>query len=166
MDQVHVKSSRSTSRSNPAKMACEKASKRLRTILVKASRLGVSTTEVAKLASAKKLIPQRDHGWKLAVFLLVMFGGGVIVALACTARKGCSKLEEINFPEKIQACGQKHGRCRYHRHWSICRAKKSSNRNTSLPSIFYSGTSKTRSSRPCSLYYIDSMRDHRTYFET
>ncbi|PBC32892.1 hypothetical protein APICC_07312 [Apis cerana cerana] len=95
MDQVHVKSSRSTSRSNPAKMACEKASKRLRTILVKASRLGVSTTEVAKLASAKKLIPQRDHGWKLAVFLLVMFGGGVIVALACTARKGCSKLEEI-----------------------------------------------------------------------
>lgn len=92
---MHVKSSRSTSRSNPAKMACEKASKRLRTILVKASRLGVSTTEVAKLASAKKLIPQRDHGWKLAVFLLVMFGGGVIVALACTARKGCSKLEEI-----------------------------------------------------------------------
>lgn len=92
---MHVKSSRSTSRSNPAKMACEKASKRLRTILVKASRLGVSTTEVAKLASAKKLIPQRDHGWKLAVFLLVMFGGGVIVVLACTARKGCSKLEEI-----------------------------------------------------------------------
>lgn len=90
-----MKSSRSTSRSNPAKMACEKASKRLRTILVKASRLGVSTTEVAKLPSAKKLIPQRDHGWKLAVFLLVMFGGGVIVALACTARKGCSKLEEI-----------------------------------------------------------------------
>lgn len=76
-------------------MACEKASRRLRTILVKASRLGVSTTEVAKLPSAKKLIPQRDHGWKLAVFLLVMFGGGVIVALACTARKGCSKLEEI-----------------------------------------------------------------------
>lgn len=76
-------------------MACEKASKRLRTILVKASRLGISTTEVAKLPSAKKLIPQRDHGWKLAVFLLVMFGGGVIVALACTARKGCSKLEEI-----------------------------------------------------------------------
>ncbi|KAK1121086.1 hypothetical protein K0M31_010866 [Melipona bicolor] len=95
MDQVHVKSSRSTSRSNPAKMACEKASRRLRTILVKASRLGVSTMEVAKLPSAKKLIPQRDHGWKLAVFLLVMFGGGVIVALACTARKGCSKLEEI-----------------------------------------------------------------------
>ncbi|XP_073968018.1 uncharacterized protein isoform X1 [Bombus fervidus] len=96
MDQVHVKSSRSTSRSNPTKIACEKASRRLRTILVKASRLGVSTTEVAKLPSAKKLIPQRDHGWKLAVFLLVMFGGGVIVALACTARKGCSKLEEID----------------------------------------------------------------------
>ncbi|XP_017789882.1 PREDICTED: uncharacterized protein LOC108572193 [Habropoda laboriosa] len=97
MDHVHVKSSRSTSRSNPTKMACEKASRRLRTILVRASRLGVSTTEVARLASAKRLIPQRDHGWKLAVFLLLMFGGGVIVALACTARKGCSKLEEINL---------------------------------------------------------------------
>ncbi|XP_029043789.2 uncharacterized protein LOC114876457 [Osmia bicornis bicornis] len=97
MDQVHVKSLRSASRSNPTKMACEKATRRLRTILVKASRLGVSTTEVARLPSAKKLIPQRDHGWKLAVFLLLMFGGGVIVALACTARKGCSKLEEIEI---------------------------------------------------------------------
>lgn len=100
MDHVHVKS-RSASKSNPTKMACEKASRRLRTIFVKASRVGVSATEVAKLPTAKKLIPQRDHGWKLAVFLLLMFGGGVIVALACTARKGCSKLDEIvsrNYP--------------------------------------------------------------------
>lgn len=94
MDHVHVKS-RSASKSNPTKMACEKASRRLRTILVRASRLGVSTSDVARLPAAKKLIPQRDHGWKLAVFLLLMFGGGVIVALVCTARKGCSKLEDI-----------------------------------------------------------------------
>jgi len=94
MDHVHVKS-RSASKSNPTKMACEKASRRLRTILVRASRIGVSTAEVARLPTAKKLIPQRDHGWKLAVFLLLMFGGGVIVALVCTARKGCSKLEDI-----------------------------------------------------------------------
>lgn len=94
MDHVHVKS-RSASKTNPAKMGCEKASKRLRTILVKASRLGVSTAEVASLPAAKQLFPQRDHGWKLAVFLLLMFGGGVIVALVCTARKGCSKLEDI-----------------------------------------------------------------------
>jgi len=87
--------SRSASKSNPTKMACEKASRRLRTILVRASRIGVSTAEVARLPTAKKLIPQRDHGWKLAVFLLLMFGGGVIVALVCTARKGCSKLEDI-----------------------------------------------------------------------
>lgn len=32
--------------------------------------------------------------------------------------------------------------------------------------FFFFSTNKTRSSRPCSLYYIDSMRDHRTYFET
>ncbi|KAL0107203.1 hypothetical protein PUN28_015612 [Cardiocondyla obscurior] len=94
MDHVHVKS-RSASKSNPTKMACEKASRRLRTILVRASRIGVSTAEVARLPAAKKLIPQRDHGWKLAVFLLLMFGGGVIVVLVCTARKGCSKLEDI-----------------------------------------------------------------------
>lgn len=100
MDHVHVKS-RSASKSNPTKMGCEKASRRLRTILVKASRLGVSTTEVARLPAAKKLIPQRDHGWKLAVFLLLMFGGGVIVALVCTARKGCSKLEDIVSSDRI-----------------------------------------------------------------
>ncbi|XP_015428588.1 PREDICTED: uncharacterized protein LOC107185430 [Dufourea novaeangliae] len=96
MDHVHVKS-RSASKSNPTKMACEKATRKLRTILVKASRIGVPTTEVARLPTAKKLIPQRDHGWKLAVFLLLMLGGGMIVALACTARKGCTKLEEINL---------------------------------------------------------------------
>lgn len=95
MDHVHVRSRSSASKSNPTKMACEKASRRLRTILVKASRFGVSTAEVARLPAAKKLIPQRDHGWKLAVFLLLMFGGGVIVALICTTRKGCSKLEDI-----------------------------------------------------------------------
>jgi len=94
MDHVHVKS-RSASKTNPTKVACEKASRRLRTILVRASRIGVTTAEVARLPAAKKLIPQRDHGWKLAVFLLLMFGGGVIVALVCTARKGCSKLEDI-----------------------------------------------------------------------
>ncbi|KZC07169.1 hypothetical protein WN55_08551 [Dufourea novaeangliae] len=80
-------------------MACEKATRKLRTILVKASRIGVPTTEVARLPTAKKLIPQRDHGWKLAVFLLLMLGGGMIVALACTARKGCTKLEEIGKNE-------------------------------------------------------------------
>ena len=37
MDHVHMKS-RSSSKSNPTKMACEKATRRLRTILVKASR--------------------------------------------------------------------------------------------------------------------------------
>ncbi|KYN16972.1 hypothetical protein ALC57_10744 [Trachymyrmex cornetzi] len=102
MDHVHVKS-RSASKSNPTKMACEKASRRLRTILVRASRIGVSTTEVARLPAAKKFIPQRDHGWKLAVFLLLMFGGGVIVALVCTARKGCSKLEDIKFKNETDA---------------------------------------------------------------
>ncbi|XP_015177011.1 PREDICTED: uncharacterized protein LOC107066684 [Polistes dominula] len=101
MDHVHVKSrSSSNSKSNnnpPTKMGCEKASRRLRTILVKASRLGVTTSEVAGLPAAKKLFPQKDHGWRLAVFLLLMFAGGVIVALVCTTRKGCSKLEDISL---------------------------------------------------------------------
>ncbi|KAF7383289.1 hypothetical protein HZH68_015138 [Vespula germanica] len=97
MDHVHVKSrSSSNSKSNnTTKVGCEKASRRLRTILVKASRLGVSTSEVAGLPAAKKLFPQKDHGWRLAVFLLLMFAGGVIVALVCTTRRGCSKLEDI-----------------------------------------------------------------------
>ena len=96
MDHVHVKTTKSSSRSsNPSKMACDKATRRLRSTLVKATRLGVSTSEVASLASAKRLIPQRDHGWRLAVFLLLMFGGGVIVAVVCMARKGCSRIEDI-----------------------------------------------------------------------
>ncbi|KAK2585630.1 hypothetical protein KPH14_010254 [Odynerus spinipes] len=102
MDHVHVKSrsnssSKSNGNNNPTKVGCEKASRRLRTILVKASRLGVSTAEVARLPATKKLLPQRDHGWRLAVFLLLMFCGGVIVALVCTTRRGCSKLEDINL---------------------------------------------------------------------
>ncbi|XP_012289104.1 uncharacterized protein LOC105704461 [Orussus abietinus] len=96
MDHVHVKA-RSTSRSNPSKMACEKASRRLRTVLFKASRLGVNGAEVANLTSAKRLLPRRDHGWKLAVFLVLMLAGGVIVALVCTAREGCSRIEDINL---------------------------------------------------------------------
>ncbi|XP_066588296.1 uncharacterized protein [Prorops nasuta] len=97
MDHVHVKSRSMGKAGNPSKMGCEKASKRLGTILVRASRLGVATTEVAGLPTAKKLVPQRDHGWKLAVFLLLMFLGGVIVALVCTSRRGCSKIEDINL---------------------------------------------------------------------
>ncbi|XP_046737272.1 uncharacterized protein LOC124406014 [Diprion similis] len=96
MDHVHVRT-RPTSKSNPSKMACEKAARRLRTLLFKASRLGVSAGDVAGLPSARKLVPQRDHGWKIAVFLILMFGGGVIVALVCTARRGCSRIEDINL---------------------------------------------------------------------
>ena len=76
-------------------MACEKASRRLRATLLKASRLGVSTSELAALPSAKRIVSQRDHDWKLAVLLLLMFGGGVIVALVCTTSRGCSKIEDI-----------------------------------------------------------------------
>lgn len=77
-------------------MACEKASRRLRATLLKATRCGVSTAEVAGLPSAKKLVSQRDHDWKLAVLLLLMFGGGIIVALVCTtSSRGCSRIEDI-----------------------------------------------------------------------
>nr|KAF7398172.1 hypothetical protein H0235_016180 [Vespula pensylvanica] len=115
MDHVHVKSrSSSNSKSNnTTKVGCEKASRRLRTILVKASRLGVSTSEVAGLPAAKKLFPQKDHGWRLAVFLLLMFAGGVIVALVCTTRRGCSKLEDIWYGSDDGSDGDGAGSGRY-----------------------------------------------------
>lgn len=94
MDHVHVKT-KSMGRSNSSKMACEKASRRLRATLLKANRLGVSSIEVAKLPSAKKLITERDHGWKLAVFMILMFGGGVVIALVCMAKNGCTRIEDI-----------------------------------------------------------------------
>ncbi|XP_074115636.1 uncharacterized protein LOC141538177 isoform X2 [Cotesia typhae] len=98
MDHIHVKTKFvSRSASNSSKMACEKASKRLKSTLLKATRLGITTTEVAGLSSAKRLIPQRDHGWRLAVFMILMFGGGVVVALVCMAKNGCSRLEDITL---------------------------------------------------------------------
>ncbi|KAL2713323.1 hypothetical protein V1478_017021 [Vespula squamosa] len=104
MDQVHVKSKSNSKGNNTTKSSCEKASRRLRTILVKASRLGVSTAEVAKLPAAKKLIPQKNHSWRLTVFLFLMFAGGVIVALVCTARTGCTRLEDISLGDiKVEA---------------------------------------------------------------
>ncbi|OXU19496.1 hypothetical protein TSAR_012377 [Trichomalopsis sarcophagae] len=81
--------------SSGSRMACEKASRKLRATLLKAARLGVSSSEIASLPAAKKIVSQRDHDWKLAVLLLLMFGGGVIVALVCTTSRGCSKLEDI-----------------------------------------------------------------------
>lgn len=81
--------------SSSSRMACEKASRKLRATLLKAARLGVSSNEIASLPAAKKIVSQRDHDWKLAVLLLLMFGGGVIVALVCTTSRGCSKLEDI-----------------------------------------------------------------------
>ena len=80
---------------SPSRMACEKASRKLRATLVKAARWGVSNGELARLPAAKKIASQRDRDWKLAVLLLLMFGGGVIVALVCTTSRGCSKIEDI-----------------------------------------------------------------------
>ncbi|XP_063976368.1 uncharacterized protein LOC135162128 isoform X3 [Diachasmimorpha longicaudata] len=97
MDHVHVRA-KSMARSNSTKMACEKATKRLRGTLCKATRLGVSSAEVAGLPSTKRLIPQRlDHGWRLAVFMVLMFGGGVVVALVCMAKNGCTRMEDIRL---------------------------------------------------------------------
>ncbi|KAF7996653.1 hypothetical protein HCN44_002299 [Aphidius gifuensis] len=96
MDHVHVKT-KSMARSNSSKMACEKASRRLKATLHKANKLGVTTTEIAKLPSAKKLITERDHGWRLAVFMILMFVGGVVIALVCIAKNGCTRIEDISL---------------------------------------------------------------------
>lgn len=104
----HVQMKTKSSKENPSKMACEKASRRLRTILVKASRLSVNTAEVLTLPSARKLISRKDH-WGLAVFVILMFGGGVIVALMCTTRRGCSRIEEIvSTQQGLKFCVVRH----------------------------------------------------------
>ena len=91
----HVQVKTKSSRGHIYKMACEKASRRLKTTLLKASRLGVTTVEVTRLPSAKKLISRKDHSWRLAVLVILMFVGGIVAALICTARSGCSRIEEI-----------------------------------------------------------------------
>ena len=98
----HVQMKTKSSKGNPSKMACEKASRRLRTILVRASRLGVNTAEATTLPSAKKLISRKDHGWRLAVFVILMFGGLVIVTLICTILRSCSRTEEVVSTKNIK----------------------------------------------------------------
>lgn len=97
MDHAHCKSkSGSNSKNNnTTKVGYEKAAKRLRTILMRASRLGISKSEVAGLASARKLFPQRDSNLRLVIYFSLVLIGSIIVALICTARKGCTKQEDI-----------------------------------------------------------------------
>ncbi|XP_014212756.1 uncharacterized protein LOC106642483 [Copidosoma floridanum] len=96
----HVRSA-ATAKGASSRMACEKASRRLRATLLKAERLGLSAGELAQLSAAKRIVAQRQHDWRMGLLLLLlfMFGGGLIVALFCTrgGASSCSKIEDINL---------------------------------------------------------------------
>lgn len=82
---------------NSPKMGSEKAARRLRTIILRSSRLGLTVCEIAALPGAKKFYPRRgDHRWKISVFIVIIIGAGLAVALLCTAaRRKCFRIEDI-----------------------------------------------------------------------
>ena len=94
---VHYREQSRNSRNNSSKMACEKANRRLNATLAKASRFGLTSTDLASLPSVKRIISHRDHDWKLGVLMLFTFAAGVILALLCTSNnKSCStRIEDI-----------------------------------------------------------------------
>lgn len=71
-----------------SRRSCEKASRRLRSLLFKARRLGLTTEEVVELPAVKKLLPNRaapaSATWTTLAMIALILGGGVIVlALIC-----------------------------------------------------------------------------------
>jgi len=71
-----------------SKKSCEKASRRLRSLVAKARRWGLTTEEVAELPAIKKLVPTRvtsnSTPWTTLAMIALVLGGGIILAYICT----------------------------------------------------------------------------------
>lgn len=70
-----------------SKRSCEKASRRLRTLIAKARRWGLTTEEVAELPAIKKLVPTRitssSARWTTLAMIALVLGGGMVLAYIC-----------------------------------------------------------------------------------
>nr|KAF7420665.1 hypothetical protein H0235_010962 [Vespula pensylvanica] len=67
------------------RMSCEKASRRLRYLIAKAKRLGLTTEEVAELPTIKRLVPGRVMSTtRTTLFMIVLIlGGSLVLAFLC-----------------------------------------------------------------------------------
>lgn len=68
-------------------MSCEKASRRLKFLLSKTKRLGLSTDEVVGLPAAKRLLSARVTAastvWTILAMIALILGGGTILIFFC-----------------------------------------------------------------------------------
>ncbi|KYN07561.1 hypothetical protein ALC62_01763, partial [Cyphomyrmex costatus] len=71
-----------------SKKSCEKASRRLRSLIAKTRRWGLTTEEVAELPTIKKLVPTRvtssSNIWTTLAMIALVLGGGIILTYICT----------------------------------------------------------------------------------
>lgn len=70
-----------------SKRSCEKASRRLRSLIAKARRWGLTTEEVAELPVTKRLVPTRvtstSATWTTLAMVALILGGGIVLAFIC-----------------------------------------------------------------------------------
>ncbi|TGZ49983.1 Uncharacterized protein DBV15_11607 [Temnothorax longispinosus] len=70
-----------------SKRSCEKASRRLRSLIAKARRWGLTTKEVAELPAMKKLVPTRitsgSATWTTLAMIALILGSGMVLAYIC-----------------------------------------------------------------------------------
>ncbi|KAG6796775.1 hypothetical protein HZU73_08183 [Apis mellifera caucasica] len=68
-------------------MSCEKASRRLKFLLGKARRSGLSTDEIVDLPAAKRLLSTRvtpfSTVWTILAMLALILGGGAVLIFFC-----------------------------------------------------------------------------------
>ena len=79
-------------------MSCEKASKRLRILIAKAKRLGISQEEVADLPTAKKLTTVRvtSFTWSiLAAIGIIILGGSLFLIYLCNPCNGRRIVQDV-----------------------------------------------------------------------
>ncbi|KAK2580885.1 hypothetical protein KPH14_005955 [Odynerus spinipes] len=68
-----------------SRMSCEKASRRLRYLIAKAKRLGLTTEEVAELPAIKRLVPARvmSSTWMTLFMIVLILGGSFVLVFLC-----------------------------------------------------------------------------------
>ncbi|EZA53695.1 hypothetical protein X777_06802 [Ooceraea biroi] len=65
-----------------SRKSCEKASRRLRSLIAKAKRWGLTTEEVVELPATKRLVPTSTSAtWTTLTMIALILGGGIMVLL-------------------------------------------------------------------------------------
>ncbi|KAK0078157.1 hypothetical protein PV325_002924 [Microctonus aethiopoides] len=93
-------------------MSCEKASRRLRCIMMKAKRFGITEYELADLSGTKKITNLKSYTntWSIiAVIIILAIGGTLVLAIVCnpccSEQRHTKRINET-AGHRLQACMQ------------------------------------------------------------